>query len=350
MALTGGEFYSLEGPLDVAPGDGQMRAGNLTGFHTLVQRCGGDPRRILETHGIDPATFADPDNFIDCSSAVTLLEACRAQFDDSLFGLHLAELQGPDVFGCVAALGRAAPTVGVGLQHIVDYLPVTHSREGELEVVASQSTVELRWRAHGDFAAMEQANYQALLLNLKILQMLGGRDFRPEKVDLMLDVRATDFADLENKVGCRVSGKRQANAISFSRGLLDRPVATSNRLLFNLLGSYLKKVKATSGATLVERVETYIRSALPTGACTVARCAKKLGTSVRTLQLRLGERGVKFSDLLEAQRIELAKASLRAGHASIDEVAALLGYSEQASFGRAFKRWTGVTPGAFRAA
>jgi AraC-like DNA-binding protein len=343
-------FFSLEGPLDVGPSAGQMRAGNLSGFHALVQRYGADPRRMLERHDIDPTAFADPDNFIACTAAVGALEDCRARFDAPLFGLELAELQGPDVFGCVAALGRAAPTFREGLQGIVDYLPVTHSREGELEIVATRDTAELRWRGHGDFATIEQANYQALLLNLKILQMLGGAEFRPTYVDLALNVPARELEEIQARFGCRVSGRRDGNAIGFSSGVLDRPVGTANRLLFSLLGSYLKRVKAASAATTVERVESYIRGALPSGACTIARCARKLGASVRTLQLRLSESGVKFSDLVEKQRIEQATSALRGGQASVHEVAAMLGYSEQASFGRAFKRWTGMTPRAYRGA
>lgn len=343
-------FFSLDGPLDVGPSAGQMRAGNLSGFHALVQRYGADPRRVLERHDIDPVAFADPDNFIACTAAVSALEDCRARFGAPLFGLELAELQGPDVFGCVAALGRAAPTFGAGLQGIIDYLPVTHSREGELEIVAARDTAELRWRGHGDFATIEQANYQALLLNLKILRMLGGAEFRPAYVDLALNVPPRELDAIEAAVGCRVTGRRDGNAIGFSVVALQRPVATSNRLLFSLLGGYLKRVKAASAATTVERVESYIRGALPSGGCTIARCARKLGTSVRSLQMRLNESGLKFSDLVERQRIELATAALRGGQASVHEVAAMLGYSEQTSFGRAFKRWTGVTPRAYRGA
>jgi AraC-like DNA-binding protein len=107
-------------------------------------------------------------------------------------------------------------------------------------------------------------------------------------------------------------------------------------------------MKAASRATLVEQVEAYVRGAISSGHCTTARCAKKLGISVRTLQWRLAESGLKFSDILEGQRIELARDCLLREHFKLEEIAVLLGYSEQASFGRAFKRWTGFTPWAFR--
>jgi len=69
---------------------------------------------------------------------------------------------------------------------------------------------------------------------------------------------------------------------------------------------------------------------------------------VRTLQTNLSESGLKFSDILEKQRIDLARSYLKQEQLSLDDIAVNLGYSEQSSFGRAFKRWTGTTPMLYR--
>ncbi len=82
--------------------------------------------------------------------------------------------------------------------------------------------------------------------------------------------------------------------------------------------------------------------------CAIERCADKPGVSVRTVQTRLDQAGSTFSDLLESQRLELAKTYLQQRELSLDEVAIRLGYTEQSSFGRAFKRWTGLSPSAWR--
>jgi len=325
-----------------------MRAGNLRGFPSLVQRYGGDPWRILERQGIDPVRFADPDHYIDCTAVVRALEYCRSAFGEPLFGLRLAEMQTPDVFGAVTAMARAAATVRDGLRCFTDYLPVIHCRESPLEVVTSGARAELRWNVQGDFALTEQANYQAMLLNLKILQMLGGPEFRPDYATLRFAVSAHDRARLEDRIGCRVATGCSAYAIGFPVRVLDWPVATADRLVFSLLQSHLSRVAPAPSEGVAQRVEGFVRGALPTGACTIARCAQKLGMNVRTLQWRLKEEGTIFSEIVERQRIELAKGELRRGLASIHEIAVMLGYSEQASFGRAFKRWTGLNPRAYR--
>jgi AraC-like DNA-binding protein len=341
-------FYSLDGPLDAVPGERQMRAANLNGFSELARRAGGDPVRLLERHGLDPRIVRDPESFIDCRSLVDLLEDCGSRFNDRLFGLKLAQAQDAEVYGCVTALCRSAATLEHAIECLVEYLPVVHSPEAVTELRKGKQTAELRWGARADLGTNDQANFQAVLLNAKLLRMLGGPRFSLSYASLAVELRAADMAEMEARLGCHVR-RGETNAIAFPVEALAQPLASSNRLLFRLIGGYLDRVKAASRTSLVQRVEDYVRGALPGGACSIEHCAEKLGSSVRTLQARLARDGVRFSDILERQRIELAKEYLSIGGLSLDEIAERLGYSEQTSFGRAFKRWTGATPQRFRA-
>lgn len=342
-------FYTLDGPLDAIPAERQMRTANFAGFQTLVRNLGGDPRKILEHHGIDPHAIRDPDSYMSCQSLVDVLEYCSNLFNDSLFGLRLATQQDADVFGCVTALSRAAPTFREALGSFIEYIPVIHSPVTMLELVEGKEIAELRWCVRSDLGTNDQANLQAVLLDMNFLRAVGGRHFRPSYVNLSVDARLKDIAEIESKIGCRFHNRAASNAIAFPVTLLDQPVASANRLLFRLLGGYLDRVKAASRKSIVERVQDYVRGSLPSGTCSIEHCAKKLGTSVRTLQSHLSDSNLRFSDILETQRIELAKNYLEQNQLSLDEVAALLGYSEQSSFGRAFKRWTGSTPQRYRA-
>lgn len=81
---------------------------------------------------------------------------------------------------------------------------------------------------------------------------------------------------------------------------------------------------------------------------TLSELAIDTGTSERTLQRRLQLRGVRFRDLLEEARRRVAIDLLSGSSMPVAEVAWRLGYSEPTSFSHAFRRWTGVTPGALR--
>jgi len=341
-------FYSLDGPLDSMPADQQMRIANLYGFSDLVRSVRADPRSILERHEIDPWLIRDPDHYINCKSLIDLLEYCSTLLNDPLFGLRLAQRQEPDVYGCITALCRAAPTFRESLASFIDFAPVIHSPEIIVELVEGKDVAELRWGERSDLGFNDQASYQGVLLNLKLLRQVGGQAFRPSYVNLAVETRQRDIPELEHQLGCRFNKTTAENAIAFPVGVLDQPVATSNRLLFKLLGGYLEQVKAASRKTIAERVQDYVRGSLPSRNCSIERCARKLGISVRTLQANLSNSGLRFSDILEKQRIDLAKAYLRQEQLSLDDVALNLGYSEQSSFGRAFKRWTGSTPKLYR--
>jgi AraC-like DNA-binding protein len=157
-----------------------------------------------------------------------------------------------------------------------------------------------------------------------------------------------DLEAMERFFGCRVTGDAPANIVAFPAGVLDQRLRTSNAMLFGLLGSYFAQVKAQAQQTFVDEVRAFARAALATGHCTIERCALKLEASPRTLQRRLTEQGYRFSEIVEEQRIDASKRALGETADSLSDIALNLGYSDQSSFGRAFKRWTGMTPQAFR--
>ncbi len=342
-------FFSLDGPLDLSPAHGQCRAANFTGLAEMTRALGRDPRSILERHGLQARALFDPESHIECQQIADVFEYCSTVFDDSLFGLHFATHQDPDVFGCLTALARAAPTMRVAIDAFVEYMPVIHSPDSEVLLIEGQETAEFCWQVNSDLGVNDQAHYQAAMLNIKLLKMIGGQSFVPSYVSLSADPMRSDIPEMERLLGCRVYPRSQRNAVAFPVHALDMPVPTSNRLLHRLLGGYLEKVKTTQRVGMVEKVASYIRGALPTGNCSIERCAAKLGVSVRTLQARLATDSARFSELVEGQRAALARGHLKGGALSLDEIADRLGYGEQTSFGRAFKRWTGMTPQQYRA-
>ncbi|WHO38623.1 AraC family transcriptional regulator ligand-binding domain-containing protein [Sphingobium sp. AP49] len=341
-------FFGLEGPLEAVPAAGQMRAANLRGFSDYVRARGGAPRRILAQHGLDPLALADPDGHISCQQVAAMFEYCSLLFDDPLFGLHLAATQDADVFGSVTAVCRAAPDLRSAIASLIRYLPVAHSPEAQLDLVEQDGIAELRWAVRADVGFNDQANYQAMMLILLLLRNVSGPRFRPAWVQFSADASAHELVEIEALLGTAARPRAPGSAIGFSAALLDLPIGTANRLTYRLVGGYLGRLRLLNRADMAERARSYVRGALPAGSCTIERCADRLGLSVRTLQSRLAAHDLRFVDLVEEQREQLARIYLRQTPMPIDEVAERLGYAEQTSFGRAFKRWTGQTPRQFR--
>lgn len=103
-----------------------------------------------------------------------------------------------------------------------------------------------------------------------------------------------------------------------------------------------------ASATLADRVRQAIGASLARGEPRLEAIARDLAMSGRTLQRRLTDAGTRFADLVDAARRERAMLLLEDATLSCTEIAFLLGYTEAAPFFRAFKRWTGMPPQAYR--
>jgi AraC-like DNA-binding protein len=86
------------------------------------------------------------------------------------------------------------------------------------------------------------------------------------------------------------------------------------------------------------------------GEPTLARLAARMRMSERTLQRHLGQEGTSMQALLDEARHQLSLRHLGEAKESIAEISFLLGFAEVRAFHRAFKRWTGSTPAAYRQA
>ena len=217
-------------------------------------------------------------------------------------------------------------------------------------------TAELRWSERSNLGANEQATYQGMLLNLKLLRMLAGTSFQPTYVSFPIDMFSKTIPDLERMVGCPVRIIAGRGCIAFPVVALDQPLASHCSLVYQLLTGYLDQLinssdvsaKTSAVPHLLDRVSVFIRDNLSRGNASITCCAESLGMSARTLQMQLKTCGISYSDLMEQQRLHRARRLLIQPERTIAEIADILGYAERTSFGRAFKRWTGQSPQQFR--
>jgi AraC-like DNA-binding protein len=136
----------------------------------------------------------------------------------------------------------------------------------------------------------------------------------------------------------------------FDARLLDLALPKADPALAALLQ---RNASALLGSTanrsnFADQVRDEISKVSAPGDLQLAVIARRLGTSARTLQRRLGADGMSFHELVRETRSTLAKNHLRKGELAICEIAYLLGFSQPSAFHRAFQRWTGTTPRTFR--
>jgi AraC-like DNA-binding protein len=109
------------------------------------------------------------------------------------------------------------------------------------------------------------------------------------------------------------------------------------------------RTKPADATTLLPALKAFLATAFsPDGPPRLDTLAREARCSVRTLQRRLQDAGLTYTRVLDEVRLETAAQLLRESELRVVDVAVDLGYSDQANFSRAFRRWAGVSPTQFR--
>ncbi len=279
-----------------------------------------------------------------------LLDALAAQLAEPALGLRLGGELVPDAYDLAELTARACPNVGEALARLVRYASLIHERmalrlreEGGVTVLTHSVLGEPR-------GAGRHVSELALAWILRQLRAASDPALAPVRVDFV-HARPRDLAPLhacfrtqELEFGCA------EDALHLPASALAQPVRSHDpRLLATAEALAEQALKEHAPAfDLIAAVNAKLREQLPRGTPTLADVAERMHMAPRTLQRRLDEQGVQFSELLDLLRAERAKALLKDGSSSLTEIAFSLGFHDLATFSRAFKRWTGMPPGMFR--
>lgn len=152
--------------------------------------------------------------------------------------------------------------------------------------------------------------------------------------------------------GAPVRFEAEHSALWLPREALAIPLPDRDPLIRRYLEAHAETLLAELPAAappFVAQVREAIAVELATSGAELARVARRLAASPRTVQRRLEEAGTSYQELVEDVRSTLARALLRDRSRSIIDVAFELGYADLKGFYRAFRRWTQTTPADWRA-
>ena len=149
-------------------------------------------------------------------------------------------------------------------------------------------------------------------------------------------------ASLPGGPGRNAAGRRD------SRGTDERGGPSALRYPGRLCAARPAPPRATHQPDLIERVRAALAAALTEGDARIGQVAQRLGMGRRALQEGLTSHGSAYQRVLKETRQALACEHLTRPDLSAPGVALLPGYSDATAFHCAIRRWTGMTPGAYR--
>jgi AraC-like DNA-binding protein len=280
-----------------------------------------------------------------------VLEAAAKALDQAHLGLTLGQAAIP------ARLGKAGLALVSG-RSIAECLDA-HARQ----MPAMQTHLRLGLHKEGGEAVWahrfdgEPAGTSRILcegaasFHLQFIRSLLGPDWSPSRVVFPHALRGRR-GDYEEYFGAPVVfGEGNESRLVFDTDVLRRRILVPHAVAGGegpqtpereLMAFKLREER------LLQTLRALVSARLADGPVTLTASARILGVAQRTLQRRLDEAGITFEAIVDDIRRDLALQRMRDGTVSVTEVAMSLGYSDSAHFIRAFRRWTGMTPSAWR--
>lgn len=309
---------------------------------------GVQPAALLPAAGLTSADVGDPDGRLAQDSNVRLWNEAGRLTGDPCFGLHLAEHADVGAFGGLGFAVRSSSTLGDGYRRAARYLRLMHTGV-RLHIEEDADTVRLWIEPPGAAPPPHHAIEFFVAVLARMGQIGLGTTFAPREAFFTHPAPAVQTEHLR-LLGPRVRFGQPRSGLLLDRAQWSLPQVQAEPLLCEVLDRHLQDLtdRLPEAEHFLERVRRCLASELQHGEPALERVAERLHMSPRTLQRRLQQEGHTLNEVLCSLRADLAVRYLSEQRESISEIAFLLGFSEVSTFHRAFKRWTGVTPAAYR--
>jgi AraC-like DNA-binding protein len=323
-----------------------LPAGHALDLAELVESTWHVPKDTLfQGLSLTRAGLEKPDARIALAAFCALVERARTLSGEPAIGFYLGMQMRVPAHGYLGFAALTASTLREALELATRYAPTrTNTLRLTLDVTDDRAALYIDELA--DFGSVRDCVLFALVVGLwQIAEALTGQSLRGVAEFPFAKPAYADRVEPEAYVS---RYDRPRAALCFDPALLDAPLRMANAPALELAREQCERaLEALDPRDLVARV----REALPrkpAGFHSLEEVAAKLGVSARTLKRKLRAEGHAFSDLLDTLALEQARELLRQHTLSVEQVAERLGYSDVSNFGRAFRRWTGLTPAAFR--
>jgi AraC-like DNA-binding protein len=327
---------------------GMVRVGPIMALPSVLREFGVMPSAVLSEFRLPVAFFDDPENTLPMALAGKLLARCVERTGCEYFGLLVGQHAGASSLGALGFLILSSPTVGDALDAFERQLQV-QDRGGTVWVDVDRGFASLGYTLlDRDIVSIDQILQCALAIAANTLRSLCGAQWRPHEV-LFAFSRPRRVDAFRRFFGVRPRFDADRTCIVLPSRLLQTAIPSSDFLLHKLMEERVRELLSTNGDDFVGRVRHLLSVMVTTPDCSARTVASRIGLHVRTFNRKLAATGTTFIALRDEARQALACQLLRSTVTTAGEVASVLGYTDPASFTRAFRRWTGTSPAQWRA-
>jgi len=321
-----------------------VRIGPVLAIPDVLTELGVTPGQAFAKAGVDPSLFDDPDRRIGMRALGRLLECCSAMTNCNHFGLLVGERFDLEGLGSIGYLMRNSPTIGDALRSLLVHLHLHDRGAAPLLLTRNPTSVILGYSIyrHG-VPGLERVYDVAIAIGYQIMRQLCGPSWKPIEAQFSYR-RPGNTVPHRRLFKSRIVFDVPVSGIVFPSSWLENPIEGADAVLHAILAKAIWEEETTLSLSFAERVELTLHQMVLSGTATADSISKLFGIHKRTLRRRLEKEGKNLLKLINATRFELAQQLLETTELTVTEISAALGYSDTATFSRAFKSWTGYSP------
>lgn len=315
-------------------------SGCLVGARELLLDFGADADVVALQACLSARAFEDPELYVPARCIVDYLELAAVASRREDFGLEHARRLPLGILGPGWMVMRAAETVGEALLDFVRLYGV-YTDAGSLRAEREGNAL---WLQSSFLPVGRFGNTQTVNLTLgAICQFVRSnlkRQWMPRRVELrQIPINHKNFVQFFGP-GVEFGCDRDAilvDQLTLSARMGEGPDRQIVHRAFLLQ-------TAGHGVAIVAQVKALLSALLRSDAGAINTICEALAITPRTLQRRLAAAGTSYRALVDDVRADLAERHVKRSSLSLQRIADLLGYSNQAAFSRAYRRWHGTNP------
>lgn len=331
-----------------------MKIGDIAAHTVLLllrtaEAEGAAPDLLLARTGLTPAQLRDPDSRIGLTDLMKLGANAIRETGRPELGLHMGELCRITDMGLPGLLAMTSQTLGEAFEVLTRFEPLTGRSYRGVSTYVPQLPAVIFYSI-APYNEYNRFVVDSLLASWQTLaEALTGQTGLVQEVHI--EFPAPDYHDkYEQRFRAPVTFDRPESRLVLTPEAARLPVLEAHPLLHQqllaLAQDRMKKLEIAE--TFQGRVQHIIGPLLHGRTPSLEATAERLGLPDWTLRRKLREEGTTFQALLDDMRKDLALGYMRDTQMSFGEIAYVLGFSTPGAFQRAFKRWTGETPGDYR--
>jgi AraC-like DNA-binding protein len=315
-----------------------------------IDSYGFDSSEMITEVGLDPSKLTDPLARYSFQLVDELWTLASNTIGDPCFGLKVATFWHPTSFNALGYSWLASESLEDAFIRSARYTRIVNTSAADI-MQYEETEDSYNIIIHNDRLTPSPgptAVEYSVAMILIMCRAAYGPDLTPVGV-YFEHSKEKDTDCFSEFFSAPVEFSKQYNSLIIEPHVVTTPLATANpelvRLSDKVVTDYLANLDRND---LSMQVKSKLVERLPSGEISEEMIASAINVSQRSLQRKLKEQGVSFTQLLENTRKDLGLLYVRDPQRSFNEIAYLLGFSEPGNFTRAFKRWYGKSPSKYR--